>query len=288
MSKLTASPDEVNKVLEEGGDALQDALQSELSPAEYDPSAVGEKPESKGTENADTEDETEDDQDPSSDEESTDEELEDESPDQDESEDESDSDSDPTPTKTKKPSKAAKKIKKLLSQRSSARQAEDDATARAEAAEARIKELEGKSSEDKDDSESDDDSEEEELSEDEVIDRKLDERDAAREQRRKLDDLDTQEREELIENYRPTKEEIAEVDKIISENPKLSDTAALKIVNPSLFVEESQINRQDAKKLGSGTKPRRTLRKETAPKDMSNDELESELLRQIDSGEAIL
>lgn len=270
------------QIVDNGGEQLDNILNEELSSGDESPipTSDGSKPETK--EGADADSQSNDD--PSED---AGGEEQDETPSDDEQGSEESDDGDAPNDKGKKPSRVAKKVKKLLHQRNSYKHERDELLEENERLKAKIDGVSTDEDPDLDD-DSDDDHDENDAPIDEVIDRKLDERDQQREQQKRKQDQDAKERAELVDQYNPTSDELDAIDEIIKDNPKLSDEAALKIVNPAYFVEDAQLNRANAEKLGSGTQPRRDLRMKPSVQNMSDAELDKEFERQLEEGSIVL
>lgn len=286
MSEQTASPEEI---VEKGGEALDNILNQELGSADSKPTADGANaPETKGATNADeandAEQPAEESEKPAEGEKSPkDEDKKDDEP---ENDGKKGDDGAAERKSGKKKSRYAKKVEKLLSKK-------NDAEKRVEAAEQRIAELEAKlnekeSADDSTDEKEHDDSETEKDSKDDAKSDDLEEDPDDEEDHEAVKAADEEEREQLINKYDPSAKELKEVDALIKKYPGMTDAEALKLVNPTYFVEGAQLNKAGAKKLGSGARPRRDLRKEPSPKNMSDKELDQELARQLSSGELVL
>lgn len=282
----------VNKVIDEGGSALEEALKSAISTAEGTVPAPAEKQQdaadgkgdkSDANDEADGDDSSEDEGDKPESKEKTDE-------DADATKDAKDGDE---RSKDKHQSRAAKKASKLLDQRNSARDAAAEAAKAVEAKEARIKELEAeletkrgeKPADAGDDSDTVDVDEEEDASDlDTKIDKALEKRDASKERDRRKADLDKQERDTLVSKFSPTAEELAEVEEIIKRHPTLSDAAALRIAAPHHFTDAAVAARANARKQAVGAGAQRGLREEKSPDQMSTQELEKHLKGEHQAG----
>lgn len=281
MSEETKTQD-VDKLIQEGGKPLEDALREELNKAEGRQSAEldAKKTETENAEDQDLEDEVDDLEEPA--EKDSEEESEEAEEEQEESDDKSkeskeSGDADDSDGKTKKNTKASKNIKRLLEQRNSARDEAAFQKQRADEAEAKLAA--------KDQSEGEDaDNEEESEDLDAKIKRNLDERDQERKREQTKLDLDRKEREALIAKYEPSAEELKAVDAVVEKHPTMSDESALRLVSPERFVNEGKGERKNSRKLESGAKPRRNLRHDPSINEMSTDDLEKHLKNEQKAG----
>lgn len=252
------SPEEL---IEEGGKPLEDALLSELKSAEGDTAA--EPPHVEGKPNGD-------DSEPAIVDQKADEPDE---PDVEPKKDDSGAEPEPKGQATER--KESKSVKKLLHQRNSA-QAELEATRQ------KLAEAERKLAERGEPDDAEDSPDEDEPDLDKRIDARLEERESKRESESKKSELDKKERDELVEKYRPTKEELAEMDTIIRANPNLSDEAALRVVNPAYFVGARPAG--DGKRQSADAPTRSDLRKDFDPSKLSTNEMEDYLREEMKSG----
>jgi multidrug efflux pump subunit AcrA (membrane-fusion protein) len=244
MEQSKATPADVNKLIEEGGDALQKALIAELEPAEK--TAVGDSQESEET--VETEPEEESEEEPVKTEEAKDEA---------EGSEESERPSD------KPKSKVGKKIEKLLAQRNAARAEAEEAKAREERLKAQLAAKQ----------EAGHDATEEPLEDNSIeslIERKLEEKLSKTDKERRAAELNLQERKALLAKFPEASDFEEEIGEVLKAHPTLSDEAAYRLVNPAGFTKSVA----DARKRDTSGRTRSSIKSDVDPTKLSMKDME--------------
>ncbi len=180
-----------------------------------------------------------------------------------------------------------KRIDRLLRKSARIEQEKEQVVTEKDAEIARLKaELESKTAQSKDEDEDDEDIKPKKKAEsiEEAIDRRLAERDKIQ----KLEKADQEELDDLFKEIPGALDRKNEILELSRKHPTLSFSAIDQLLAPEDHVDPIELNRKNARNMGTGTRSKADLANEPDPNKMSTNDLKKTLDEQIRNGSLVL